>query len=132
VVTMEFQTGYRRDENLGRLAFANLIDVQRRVGRDIHPVLVGAGRFYRPASDAFRTFSIVDSNPFMQAFLREKLVETSPGRFDWVKAYSEEGEPLDSYINTTLAIYERKLSADDDFTKAMERDPKQGDWGWGI
>jgi hypothetical protein len=81
------------------------------VNRPLHPLLVGAGRYYKSASEKFTSFTVIDSQPFMQALSRQMLVCTANGKYCWEAIHSKRGAPLDDFIENNLLYYEEKLKA---------------------
>jgi hypothetical protein len=125
-VTMEFQTGARADEDFGRQAFECLLAMRQKLGREIHPLLVGAGRFFKSARGSFDSFSIIDSQPFMQAVSRQVLGLDSSGRLVWKSAPTAQRAPLDDLIETNLVHYPDKLGAGaEETTERPREDPNQ-------
>jgi len=127
VVTMEFQTGARALEEIGREAFDQLFRLQNSVGRPIHPILVGAGRYYREAMEKFDSFTVIDSQPFLQTVSRQILVRSMSGRYSWKESPTEFDGHLDELLNANLHQYEGKLLAatsDDESVEPLP-DPRQ-------
>jgi hypothetical protein len=111
VVTMEFQTGARARQEIGREAFDELVLLQDRVGRPLHPILVGAARFFREATEKFESFTVVDSQPFLRALSRQTLALSPSGQYKWVETPTQIGAHLDGLIDANLRHYENKLLA---------------------
>lgn len=127
VVTMEFQTGTRANGEVGQEAFNELVRLQSRLGRALHPLLVGAARFYLEAKKHFATFTVIDSQPFMQAISRQVLTVDVEGRHVWTERPTPEGAPLDDLIETNMLLYPDKLNSgcQDAATVVPAVDPRQ-------
>jgi hypothetical protein len=127
-VTMEFQTGSRTNAAVGREAFDQLVALQDRLCRPLHPLLVGAARYYKEAQAKFGAFTVIDSQPFMQAVSRQVLAFEG-SRYFWKSTPTPMGAPLDDLIETNILYYEDKLSAgSDDEIECPAADPKQTEW----
>lgn len=72
-VAKEFQTG-NRDPRKGLRAIDELRGIQDRLGRAIHPVVIGGAQYVQPFAQHFSSFTIADSHPFMRAMHRRMLV----------------------------------------------------------
>lgn len=128
VLTMEFQTGSRSNGEFGKECYANLVAMQREIGRPIHPIFVGAARFYRDAVNDFASFTVIDSQPFMQALGRQKLVQDSAGRWVWVSSPTPKRAPLDDLIENNMLHYEERLiSAPQEDLPLPLSDPNQSE-----
>lgn len=87
-VSKEFQTGLS-NQNLGEHAIERLATLSFDIGRQIHPILIGGGKYFRFATEQFgKHFSIIDSRPFMLAMSRK------------VFRYGESGFPLEKPVTT--------------------------------
>lgn len=109
-VTLEFQTGYRTEEE-GQAAFACLVSLQHRLGRRIHPILVSCGRFYKDACREFASFTVVDSQPFMQTMARQVLKPDKNGYFNWHRSPTLKNETLGGLFDHNATCYEAKFLA---------------------
>jgi hypothetical protein len=109
MVAKEFQTGNRL-KKVGDESFYELVRLQQRLGRALHPMLVGGARYYADAHREFATFSIMDSRPFLQTQNRTRLVEQN-GRWDFVSNHLPSGHPLDELLAYNVAKYSEKLSS---------------------
>jgi hypothetical protein len=73
LVAKEFQTRCRtRDE--GMKAIAHIAELQQRLGRELHPILIGGAQFIEALVGEFRRFTILDSRAVMGAFHRHRFV----------------------------------------------------------
>ena len=93
-VTKEFQTGLH-DYHKGKHALDQLAQLQQEIGRDIHPVLIGANQFAPYVASCFDNFTIVDSDAFMKTMMRQVLIRTKSGHWEWQFIPTKEGETLD-------------------------------------
>lgn len=107
-VALEFQTGYRTDEE-GQAAFESLVSLRNQLGRRIHPILVGCGRFYKDASKEFASFTVIDSQPFMQTIARQVLRPSENGRFVWQHSPTLANETLGGLFDHNVRCYETKF-----------------------
>ena len=131
VVTMEFQTGARADSEVGRKDFEQLLECQNRLGRPLHPLLVGAARFYKEAKQGFRSFTIIDSQPFMQAINRQILTTDSSGRFFWKVSPKSKDAPLEELIETNILYYLDKLNGvSSEELGYQTQNPNQAELDW--
>ncbi|HVX90625.1 MAG TPA: DUF4417 domain-containing protein [Candidatus Paceibacterota bacterium] len=78
-VAKEFQTGLRLRDR-GDRAIADLARLQDRVGRALHPVIVGGAAFAAELARHFTALTFVDSQPFMKAIKRRRAA--APGRWE--------------------------------------------------
>lgn len=109
MVVKEFQTG-NRAKKAGDESFDEIVKLQRRVDRELHPILVAGSRYYSAAHKVFRTFSILDSRPFLQTLNRTRLVEQND-RWEFVSNPLPPGHPVDELLAYNIAKYSGKLSA---------------------
>jgi hypothetical protein len=93
-VATEFQTGLRvRDR--GELAVVDLARLQDRLGRQLHPLIVGGAAYAADLSRYFADLTFVDSQPFMKAMHRRRGV----GQGQWERAESADvGDLLEANI----------------------------------
>ena len=104
-ITKEFQTGLaRKDAGLDQLDA--LRRLQDRVGRDLHPIAVGAARLAPELAKAFRCFTIVDSEPFMATMYRRGLHSRGGKRPRELKEPTMLGTPLDAVLSHNLEVYD--------------------------
>jgi hypothetical protein len=93
-VATEFQTGLRvRDR--GEPAVVDLARLQDRLGRQLHPVIVGGAAYAADLGRYFADLTFVDSQPFMKAMHRRRGV----GQGKWERAEAiDVGELLEANI----------------------------------
>ncbi len=109
VVALEFQTGWSTLAE-GRAALDRVAGLQQRLGRLIHPILVGGAKHYLDAQALFSRFTILDSRPFMEAQARRVLTANAAGGFSWTRARTDDWAPIDGLLETNLALYPAKLN----------------------
>ncbi len=81
-VALEFQTGTSRRET-GDRYYSGLLALQNALGRSLHPlVMAGAGRMKNLQQD-FRSFTVVDSMPFIKTMKRRELIRLSRDQWKW-------------------------------------------------
>jgi hypothetical protein len=101
VVCKEFQTGLKASET-GLRAYRELVKLQEKIGRPLHPVLVAGGRFYREAQKDFPDrFTVLDSTAFMGALARQVLTDHGT-RQKWQKMPTAPGEPIDVHFDQNV------------------------------
>lgn len=111
VVAKEFQTG-NKQRDVGLRALTNLEQLQERVQRPLHPVLVAGASFLETAARAFDSFTIVDSVPFMRAVnrhvARDAGLHRSPA---WEGVALPEGQPVDMLLQHNVEAYAAHLES---------------------
>jgi hypothetical protein len=107
---MEFQTGARLRKNVGDEAFSHLAATLARLPRPVHCLLIGAGRYYKAATQHLSAFTIVDSVPFIQATKRHTLVRSASGRYYLKKVPTHQQASLQALFEASLRNYESMLS----------------------
>ena len=107
-VSKEFQTGLTR-LNVGRDAIDALARLQDRVGRDLHPIVVGGTRFLEDFARKFQRFTLVDSVPFMATIHRRRLVPRGQTRIGRVPNPTPADQPLDDLLEENIHQYETWL-----------------------
>lgn len=121
LVMKEFQTG-NRSKKAGDDSLEQLVRLQDLVGRPLHPVLVAGARYYHEAHKNFKTFSILDSRPFLQTLNRTRLVELND-RWQFVSNPLPRGYPVDELLAYNIAEYSNKLSSRRQELEAKEHSP---------
>ena len=105
-VALEFQTGPARPD-VGDRYFYGLVELQARLGRALHPLLLaGMGRV--PALDKHfpRSYTIIDSMPFLKAMHRQAPVVIPGKKLKWRTVRTDETQPLDEMLETNIKRYE--------------------------
>lgn len=72
-VVKEFQTGNRKHP-LGLWALDRMDRMQDRLGRALHPIIVGGAQYVPVLAQRFGAYTVMDSHPFMTAAHRQELV----------------------------------------------------------
>lgn len=108
-ISKEFQTGLA-NRDLGKTAIENLARLQDRIGRDLHPILVGAARYIPEATRLFHRYTILDSRPYMATVMRHRLTLTENGDHSWVASATAKGELLDDLLRANIAAYSRSMA----------------------
>ena len=113
-VAKEFQTGLKRKES-GRRAFYALVDLQQKLGRALHPVLI-AGACYAGARYAGllrkhfgQHFTIADSRPFF-CTIHRRFADPQEHILRWRRCSSVPGQPLDALLDYNLGLYQTWLA----------------------
>ncbi len=97
-ICREFQCGNRggQVDELARL--------QDDIGRELHPIIVGGGRYAQRVFRRFRRATLVDSTPFFKAMNRFRYVDLG-SRLDEVKQpFADRGE-IGAMLRHNLATY---------------------------
>lgn len=125
-VAMEFQTGAKLKFSFGRECLDQLSILQQRLGRPLHPVLVGGARYFALVKDKFASFTVIDSQPFMQSIARQRLARDSGGRWKWVSNPTPRGVPIDSLFAENIDNYPKKMNSScEDTVRVRSSDPRQ-------
>jgi Domain of unknown function (DUF4417) len=106
-VTKEFQTGLRhQDKALDDIA--SLARLQRDVGRDLHPIIVGGSRLVRELKRDFQSVTFTDSIPFMRTSFRNRAVQRGSD-IAWERVRTQRGAPLDDLLEHNIRVYDDHL-----------------------
>jgi hypothetical protein len=104
-VAVEFQTG-NRSLIEGQRVITRVANLQDRVGRRIHPVVIGGTQFLESFSKHFDTCTFIDSTPFMKTIHRKLMVAIKDSmKFKWRSSHTKPGDPLDEYIIHNITHY---------------------------
>ena len=106
-VAKEFQTGLKHRQR-GLSAFLALAELQQRLGRALHPVLIGGSRYLSMLGQHFAGCgTVVDSRPFMNTIKRQ-IAGTSQAdaKLRWRPCPSVPGGRLDTLLDHNLATYQ--------------------------
>lgn len=119
-VAKEFQTGCKNRVE-GVKAIECLARLQDQLGRELHPLAISGGQFTEEIATRFRTFSIIDSRPFMNAVFRQRAKIFAKG-LKWIKDPTLPGIGVDEHIKANISAYASWVKA-----RANRRfDPKSG------
>jgi len=100
-VAKEFQTGLRGPRAANR-AIDDLSKLQERLGRPLHPVTLGAGRYAPLLKNHFDGFTILDSRPFMLAARRRRLIQSGHGNYSEVSSPTDPNETIDALLQRNV------------------------------
>jgi Domain of unknown function (DUF4417) len=104
-VCTEFQTGTSRKQ-IGDKYFERLVALQDSLGRSLHPfVLAGGGRLQQLQQN-FRSFTVIDSIPFIKTIKRQLLYE---GIWKWRRRKTQLGASLSARLATNIERYRNRL-----------------------
>lgn len=112
-VAKEFQTG-NRNKSQGETTLREIQRIQDKIGRALHPILIGGAQFTESAAIMFENFSILDSNPFSKArarrlyFMRDSKLESNPLR-DTTVGWRYE-DPIDHVLANNISEYSQAIS----------------------
>jgi len=104
-VAKEFQTG-RAHPARGQNALERLRRLEVGLGRNLHLVAIGATRFRHELARNFRSWTLLDSTPFMKAIKRQQALGFTPRRVHWQPAH---GAPVSALLQQNIDIYTRWL-----------------------
>ena len=124
-VTVEFQTGALLDHDYGNYTFEQLVNLQNQVGRRLHFLLVGAGRFYPRAVVELKSFSLLDSRPFICTTKRQMLSRTATGDYAWKPCPTRKGASLAPLFEHNFKFYKRMLKRGLDEPKPEPEEKEQ-------
>ena len=101
-ICQEFETGLAVEES-AKKEFRQMLRLQQEVGRKLHPILVGGGRFISEVRRSFGAYSIVSSTPYMRAVYRRRAEGWSAhGRPHWTTITSQPGECLTALLKHNI------------------------------
>ncbi len=102
-VAVEFQTGNKHPVQ-GRKTIKHLASIQREIGRPLHPIIVGGGRFIEDVAAQFGRFTLMDSMPFAKA-IRRQVFDRSAGNPCWGQGFRLVGQDVDDYLFGNVSGY---------------------------
>lgn len=123
-VCKEFQTGLSRYE-VGARHLWRMDDLQHKLGRALHPILVGGGRFAHVAARYFEKFTIIDSVPFIKTIKRKHGTQITEAHLRWNTNKLPKGASLDSLLEHNSTMYSRVLRERIDLAKRLEQSATQ-------
>lgn len=106
-VAKEFQTGLL-DPDKGMAALKDLAALQDKLGRDLHPLIIGGPRFAAQLPKYFRNFTIIDSRPWMRT-IKRRLLEVVKGKLKERRHLTAPGELLDLLLAHNLKVCSEHL-----------------------
>jgi hypothetical protein len=108
IVCKEFQTGLHRYE-AGVRALWRINELQYRLKRKLHPILVGGARFVHVAARHFDRFTVIDSVPFLRTVKRRRCIELDGGRLKWEAQPLPARASLEELLEHNHSVYARVL-----------------------
>lgn len=102
-VAVEFQTGNRTGME-GKKVIDNMVELRERIGRGIHPIIIGGFQYVKYIAGRFRDFTLLDSQPFMTAVKRRRLVFDKRGP-KWVSDKTLPGFGIDDHLANNIERY---------------------------
>jgi hypothetical protein len=107
-VCKEFQTGLSKPD-AGREAIEAMRRLRDDLGREIHPVVVGARRFIPELTLHFPRFTLVTATPFFRTMHRKQLAANR--HTTWIDAKTAPGAPLDDLLEYNVTRYDARVRA---------------------
>ena len=105
-VSLEFQTGAARPD-VGDRYFYGLVDLQARLGRALHPLLIaGIGRVCALDKHFPGSYTVIDSMPFLKTMHRQSLFAMPGQKLKWRTVSPGTTELLDERLEGTIKRYE--------------------------
>jgi len=102
-VAAEFQTG-NKNKDEGLKVVRRIAWLQDEIGRSLHPLIVGGAQFLEEVAARFRSFTLVDSRPFMNAVKRRRFAGNGSAGC-WVAAPTLPGVEIDALVAENVAGY---------------------------
>jgi hypothetical protein len=103
MVAAEFQTGNRRRDQ-GMKVINRIKWLEDCVGRRLHPIAIGASQFAAELGAHFRSFTIIDSEPFIKAVKRQRF-EQGVRKPEWSTDYRIPGTGIEDLLEHNLVEY---------------------------
>ena len=102
-VAAEFQTG-NKNKDEGLKVVRRMAWLQDQIGRSLHPLIVGGAQFLEEVAARFKSFTLVDSRPFMNAVKRQRFAGNGVAP-RWVSAPTLPGVEIDALVAENVAGY---------------------------
>ena len=107
-VALEYQTGASH-KTIGDPYYAGLYELQQRLGRALHPiVMAGAGRL-RQLHEDFLSFTIIDSTPFMKTVHRQSMFKVGKSKWKWHTIPTASNESLSDRLQVNISAHRARL-----------------------
>jgi hypothetical protein len=103
-IAKEFQTGNRKIR-YAREAIDDLRSLEQRLGRSLHPILIGASFAWGEAKASLKRVTLVDSSPFLKTVHRQELVINSAGIRKWHLVRTDKDTLLDARLVKNIETY---------------------------
>jgi len=117
-VAKEFQTGLARGD-LGERAIERLDRLQQALGRPLHPIAIGGGKYAHKLHHKFDSCTIVDSRPFFRSIYRQRLTRTPFGKYEERSSPTPTGAPIDKLLSYNLRTHEWRLKCAADSSRRV-------------
>ncbi len=102
-VSKEFQTG-NKNRTQGQLAINAIASLQDALGRSLHPVIIGGTQFAELFATRFRTFTLIDAEPFAKTHHRRRF-DLGAGKRPWRETWTLIDQGLDQNFKANVADY---------------------------
>jgi hypothetical protein len=105
-VSVEFQTG-NKNNTQGLIVINRLAWLQEQLGRQLHPIVIGAARFIETIMEKFSRFSLIDSRPFMASVMRKMIVVDPDNhrKVHFLTNHTRPTEPIDRLLLHNIEQY---------------------------
>lgn len=103
IVAKEFQTGNKKKEH-GLHCLERMDAIQDRLGRRLHPILIGGAHLTEDAAMRFQSFTVLDSRPFQNAVHRHSF-EPKGRRPRWISRPRLPGFRIDDLVTHNFERY---------------------------
>ncbi|MDB6027269.1 MAG: uncharacterized protein JWM68_3492 [Verrucomicrobiales bacterium] len=107
-VCLEFQTGYT-EQSRAFGAIARLVELQKNIGRNLHPIIIGGSRHAVEFGKHFEKCTLIDAQPFLQTYYRKLCRIDAEGRITWHFKRTPKGEFLDYRFYGNIITYSNRL-----------------------
>jgi hypothetical protein len=107
-VALEFQTGPKQKE-IGDRYYCGLVGLQDSIGRSLHPLVIAGGGRMRQMKTHFRSFTVIDSTPFIKTMKRRLLIRIGPGRWKWRRRFTSPKQSLSQRLVLNVNAHRRRF-----------------------
>jgi hypothetical protein len=107
-VAKEFQTGNKKQEH-GLQCLEQMATIQQRIGRPLHPILIGGAPLTEAAATHFQSFTVLDSRPFQNAVHRH-FFEPKGRQQRWISSQRLPGFGVDDFVWHNFEEYSRWIA----------------------
>lgn len=123
-IAKEFQTGLM-NPGKSTAALHELAALQEKLGRDLHPFIIGGARLARDLPRYFKDFTIIDSRPWMATIYRQQF-NLQRGKLISHSHLTGKGEMLDLLLQHNLEQYKQYIFNSPQLSRASnEIQPKK-------
>jgi Domain of unknown function (DUF4417) len=102
-ISKEFQTG-NKNTTQGRLAINSIASLQDKLGRSLHPLIIGGSQFAQLAAVRFSSFTLIDAEPFAKTTHR-LLFDPGAGKRPWRETWTLTDQGLDDNLKANVYDY---------------------------